>query len=143
MHDHVEDPESTPIQTSDDERDEVQDAPLDDVSRWLAAASYLFIVCFFVLYEVKAHRRHDFVRFHARQGFALCFVEITLIVLSFILDATLGTIPVLGAIIMILFKLAAGLLAVGLSVWGFVEALSGERWELPVLGEYAKRVPIN
>ncbi len=83
------------------------------------------------------------MRFHVRQGFALCFVEITLVVVSFILDATLGIIPVLGAIVMILFKLAAGLLAVGLSVWGFVEALSGERWELPVLGEYAKRVPVD
>jgi len=140
MQDHVDHPDSAPVQTNDDE---VQDEPLNDVSRWLAATAYLFIACFFVLYEVKAHRRHDFVRFHARQGFALCFVEITLIVLSLILDATLGNIPVLGAIIMILFKLAGGLLAVGLSVWGFVEALSGERWELPILGEYAKRVPIS
>lgn len=140
MHERADNPESTPIQAG---AEAVDDAPLNDVSRWLAAISYLFIACFFVLYEVKAHRRDDFVRFHARQGFALCFVEITLIVVSFVLGATLGTIPVLGAIVMILFNLAAGLLAVGLSVWGFVEALSGERWELPVLGDYAKRVPIS
>jgi uncharacterized membrane protein len=114
-----------------------------DVSRWLAAASYLFFICIFVAYEVKVHRRDDYVRFHARQGFALCFVEVILIILTFILGATLGTIPVLGAIIMIVYKLVAGLLAVGLSVWGFVEALGGEEWEMPILGEYAKRVPLN
>jgi hypothetical protein len=44
---------------------------------------------------------------------------------------------------MILFRLAAGLACVGLSVWGFVEALGGERWHLPLLGEYAARVPLG
>lgn len=140
MQDHVENPDSSSVQTSEDDG---QEERLSDISRWLAATSYLFVLCLFVMYEVKVHRRDEFVRFHARQGFALCFVEVTLIILSLILDATLGTIPVLGAVVMILFKLAAGLLAVGLSVWGFVEALGGERWELPVLGEYAKRVPIH
>lgn len=138
--DQVENPDSSAVQAG---ADEAQEERLSDISRWLAATSYLFILCFLVLYEVKVHRRDDFVRFHARQGFALCFVEVTLVILSLILDATLGTIPVLGAVLMILFKLVAGLLAVGLSVWGFVEALGGERWELPVLGEYAKRVPIH
>lgn len=118
-------------------------AALTDLSRWLAAASYLFCVCLFVMYEVRQNRRDDFVRFHARQGFVLCFAEVVFLVISFILDASVGTIPVLGAIIMITFKLLFGLLSVGLSVWGFVEALGGERWELPLLAAWAKRVPLG
>lgn len=122
---------------------EGSDVQLTDVSRWLAAASYLFVVSLFVLYEVRRHRQDDFARFHARQGFVLCFTELVLVALAFVLNASLGTIPVLGAIIMISFKLLGGLLAVGLSVWGFVEALGGERWELPLLGAWAKRVPLG
>lgn len=138
MNEHVENPEQSHVQT---------DTPIvehpSDGSRWLAAVSYLFVACLFVLYEIKQRPKDDFVRFHVRQGFALFFVEIVLIVLAVVLGNSLGNIPVLGAIVMILFRLAGGLLAVGLSVWGFVEALGGERWQLPILGEYANRVPIN
>ncbi|MFQ5600046.1 MAG: DUF4870 domain-containing protein [Candidatus Krumholzibacteriia bacterium] len=141
MQDQAENPSHDPVPSGAEEV--VEECPISDGSRWLAAASYLFVSCLFVLYEVKQHRRDDFVRFHARQGFALCFVEVVLIVVSMILGHTLGSIPVLGAIIMIAFKLAAGLLAVGLSAWGFVEALGGQKWQLPILGEYAKRVPVS
>lgn len=135
MQEHVENPER--------ELHADESAPPGDLSRWLAAASYLFLVNLFVLYEVRQNKRDDFVRFHARQGFALCFVEVVLIVVALILESSLGTIRYLGAIIMISFKLVAGLAAVGLSVWGFVEALGGERLELPVLGSWAKRVPLD
>jgi uncharacterized membrane protein len=135
MHEHVESPEQD-VHAEDS-------APPSDLSRWLAAASYLFLVNLFVLYEVRQHKRDDFVRFHARQGFALCFVEVVLIVVALILENSLGTIRYLGAIIMISFKLLAGLAAVGLSVWGFVEALGGERLELPILGNWARRVPLD
>lgn len=135
MQEHVEHP--------DQELHAQETAPPSDVSRWLAAASYLFLVNLFVLYEVRRHRHDDFVRFHARQGFALCFIEVVLLVVAVVLESSLGTIRYLGAIIMITFKLVAGLAAVGLSVWGFVEALGGERLELPVLGSWAKRVPLE
>ena len=125
------------VQTDEHEHD----GPLSDNSRWLGAVSYLSFLCLFVLYELK-HRTHDdFVRFHARQGFALFFAEVVLLAVYFILDHSLGTIPVLGALLMIVYRLAAGLATVGLSVWGFVEALGGQRWELPILGEHARRVP--
>jgi len=131
-------PEDTPVQTDASETERPSDS-----SRWLSALSYLFIACLFVLYEIRQRPRDDYVRFHVRQGFALFFVEMVLIVLAVVLGNSLGDIPVLGAIIMILFRLAAGLACVGLSVWGFVEALGGERWQLPILGEYANRVPLG
>lgn len=135
MSKNVENPEQDPVQK--------QAERPGDSARWLAAVSYLFIACLFVLYEIKQRPRDAFVRFHVRQGFALFFVEIVLIILAVVLGNSLGDIPVLGAIIMILFRLAAGLACVGLSVWGFVEALGGQRWHLPILGEYASRVPLG
>jgi uncharacterized membrane protein len=141
MQGHVEDPHQPPVHASDEEMGE---RPLPDVSRWLAAASYVCVGCLFVLYEVRQHRRDDeFVRFHARQGFVLCFVEIVLLILSWILGATVGIIPYLGIFLMTAYRLTFGLCAVALSVWGFVQALGGERWELPVLGRYAERVPLD
>jgi len=138
MNERVDNPEPSSVQT-----EPVPEERPSDASRWLAATSYLFIACLFVIYEIKQRPKDDFVRFHVRQGFALFFVEIVLIVLAVVLGNSLGNIPVLGAILMILFRLAGGLVAVGLSVWGFVEALGGERWQLPILGEYASRVPLD
>lgn len=128
------------VQTEEERHDE---APLADSSRWLGAVSYLSLLSLVVLYELK-HRAHgDFVRFHARQGFALFFAEVVLLIVYFVLDNSLGTIPVLGALLMIVYRLATGLAVVGLSVWGFVEALGGQRRHLPILGDYAKRVPVG
>jgi uncharacterized membrane protein len=138
MNEHIDDPEHTPVQT-----EAVEVETPSDSARWLAAISYLFIACLFVIYEAKQRPKDDFVRFHVRQGFALFFVEIVLIVVAMVLSSSLGEIRVLGAIVMILFRLAAGLACVGLSVWGFVEALGGERWHLPLIGEYARRVPLG
>jgi len=118
-------------------------ATLTDLSRWLAAGSYVFFVCLFVMYEVRVNRRDEFVRFHARQGFVLFFSQVVFIVVAYILGSSVGAIPWLGAIIMITFKFLGGLLAVGLSVWGFVEALGGERWELPLLAAWARRIPLS
>lgn len=116
---------------------------LSDSSRWLAALSYVCIGSLLVLYEIRQRPRDSFVSFHARQGFALFFVEIVLLILYFVLDNSLGAVKVLGALVMIVYRLAAGLATVGLSVWGFVEALGGERWEMPFLASYAKRVPVD
>jgi uncharacterized membrane protein len=114
-----------------------------DVSRWLAALSYAFVVAVFVIFEARRRPADDFLRFHARQGFLLFFAEFALLVVSMILNHTVGRIEVLGFVIMVTWNLVTGLLAVGVSVMGFMYALSGERWKLPVLGDHAGRVPIK
>ena len=119
------------------------DELVSDRSRWLAALAYLFVVSVLVLYEAKQREGDEYVRFHARQGFALFFTEFALIVVSMILNHTIGRVEGLGLIVMVTFNLCTGLLAVGVSVMGFVMALSGERWEIPLLAEYAKRVPLS
>jgi len=114
-----------------------------DVSRWLAALSYAFVVAVFVVLEARRRPADEFLRFHARQGFLLFFAEFALLVVSMLLKHTVGQIEVLGFVIMVTWNLLTGLLAVGVSVMGFMFALSGERWKLPILGDHAGRVPLK
>jgi len=116
---------------------------LSDASRWLSAMAYAFVLAVFVLYEAKRRPPDEYVRFHARQGFVLFFVEFALLVVTMILNHTIGKVDVIGFVLMITWNLVLGLLAVGVSVMGFMYGLSGERWKMPLLGKYANRVPLN
>ena len=142
MQDHVEHNGPPPVGRVE-ETEAARDEHLSDRSRWLGACAYLFVLSIFVLYEAKQRPEDDYVRFHARQGFAIFFVEFVLVVVSMILDHGLRHIPELGTVIIVTYNLCTGLLGVGVSVMGFVNALLGERWTLPVLGDYAKRVPLS
>lgn len=114
-----------------------------DVSRWLAACAYAFVLAIFVLYEARRRPPDEYLRFHARQGFVLFFVEFVLLAISMVLNYTIGKIDVLGFVLMVTWNLVLGLLAVGISAMGFMFGLSGEMWRMPVLGRYAHRVPIG
>ena len=61
MSENVDNPEPDPVQTEALEVERPSDS-----ARWLAAISYLFIACLFVIYEAKQRPKDDFVRFHAR-----------------------------------------------------------------------------
>jgi uncharacterized membrane protein len=112
---------------------------LDDYERWYSAIGYLFFLCFFSLYKAK---ESDFIRFHARQAFLLFLAECAAFLVIIILDKTLGRLPILGFLIIVLTQIAVYLAALFLSVMGFVKALFGERWTLPFLGNYSDRVPL-
>jgi len=114
-----------------------------DISRWLAALAYAFVAAPFVVYEARRRPPDEYLRFHARQGFVLFFVEFVILVASMILEAAIGKLGFLGSVLMATWKLCWGLGAVGVSVMGFMYALSGERWNLPVLGKYSHRVPLK
>src|SRR5262249_4983463 len=113
-----------------------------DTSRWLAALAYAFVIAVFVVYEARRRPQDDYLRFHARQGFMLFFCEFVLLVVSMILNHTIARVDVIGLVVMLTFNLCFGLPAVGVSVMGFMYALSGERWHLPFLGGHAHRVPL-
>lgn len=110
-----------------------------DPERWLAAVGYLFFMCFFALWRGK---NSPFVRFHAKQGFLLFLSECVAFVLIIIIDKTIGRLPFLGLLIVVLVQVAAYLVALLLIVMGFVKALFGERWEMPFFGAYVNRVPL-
>ena len=119
--------------------DDVDTALLADHERWYAAVGYLFFLCFFSLWK---GRESDFVRFHSRQAFLLFLAECACIVGIVIVDQTVGRLPFLGLLIVILLQIVVYLSALLLSVMGFVKALFGERWVMPFFGVYSDKVPL-
>jgi fumarate reductase subunit D len=116
---------------------EVNQEPTDR-SRWVAAVSYVTFLCFFSLWKSK---EDPFIKYHARQGFLLLFAECIILVLTAILDLTIGRLRLIGVLLIGLIQLVAGLGALTLSVLGFVKALFGEYWHLPILGDYREKIP--
>ncbi|MFH1844243.1 MAG: hypothetical protein ABIF77_13650 [bacterium] len=108
--------------------------------RWLSAVCYLSI---FVFVPIFTRDKSPFLAKHCRQGFVLLFTEIVLLLLLTGIDESIGRIPVLGLLISILLHLVFFLVFLILSVIGFMKALSAETWRLPVLDDFAEKVPIN
>jgi uncharacterized membrane protein len=109
-----------------------------DAERWYAAVGYLFFLCFLALWKSKESR---FVRFHARQAFLLFLAECVAFVAIAVVDRTVGRLPFLGFIVVVIAQVIVYLSALFLSVMGFVKALFGERWEMPFFGPYREKVP--
>jgi uncharacterized membrane protein len=108
--------------------------------RWLGAVCYLN---FLVVVPIFARPRSEFLARHCRQGFALFFAEVVIFLVLAVIDKTVGQIPILGLLVSILLHLVFFLVCLGLSVIGFVKALSGEEWRVPFLDEFADKVPIH
>ena len=92
-------------------------APSSD-SKLMGAISYLWIISVVMLIVKKDD---PFVKFHARQGLIL-----------FIVSIILWFIPVIGWII--------NLLVLILIIVGFIKALSGEKWKIPLVGDIAEKI---
>lgn len=89
--------------------------------RVLAAMSYLGAL--FILPLILGEKDED-VRFHARQGAVMCAAEL--------FAGIVGWIPLVGW--------SVAFVVWGFAAFAFVRALQGKRWEIPVLGEYAKKL---
>ncbi|MFA6255056.1 MAG: hypothetical protein WC675_03415 [Patescibacteria group bacterium] len=81
-----------------------------------AAVGYLWILS---LVALAARKDNDFVRFHASQG-----------ALLFVISVVFWFIPGLGWLLNIVVGIAA--------IVGIIKALQGEKWELPIVGGWAK-----
>ena len=114
-----------------------------DISRWLSAMAYAFVVAVFVLYEARKRPGDEYLKYHAKQGFVLFFVEFTLLIASMVLHSALHDIRVVGVVVLVTWDLAFGLLAIGVSAMGFMYGLSGEKWQMPFLWRYSDRVPLD
>ena len=108
--------------------------------RWLGALCYLSLL---VLIPILMRRRSAFLAAHCRQGFSLVFAQCVLGLLVWVIESAFGPVPLLGVLLSLLLHLAYWLLFLGLSVMGFVKALSGEPFVIPGLDELASRVPIH
>ena len=114
-------------------------AVLADHERWYAALAYALFLCFLGMWRAK---QSEFIRFHARQGFLLFLAECVSLLGIIVVDQTIGRVPFIGLLIVILLQIVVYLSALFLSVTGFVKALFGERWIMPFLGGYTERVPL-
>ena len=112
---------------------------LADHERWYAAIAYMFFFCFFSLWKAK---ESDYIRFHARQAFLLFMAECVSFLIIVIVDKTLGQLPFLGLLVVILLQIFVYLSALFFSVMGFVKALFGEKWLMPFFGTYSEKVPL-
>ena len=93
----------------------------------IAAIGYIWILCLLPLFGKKESK---FAQFHAKQGLVLLIGWFALWLV--------GWIPVLGWAVMMFGSIAI----LVLSVLGILNALQGKYWEMPVLGEYAKKINI-
>jgi uncharacterized membrane protein len=111
--------------------------------RWMSAICYLGPGWIFPVFRREGGA---FLGWHIRQGFALFFLEAIVVALLIIIDETLAKMPLLGwlfLVLSVLLQLGAFVGALVLSVLGFVKALAGEDFRIPVLDEYAEKVPLG
>ena len=108
--------------------------------RWLGALCYL---SFLVLIPMLSKPKDEWLARHCRQGFALLFAEVVGAVFIWIIDSTLGELPLLGFLVVIALRLVFFLVALSVSVLGFIKALFGEKWRIPYLDELADKIPIH
>ncbi|MBU0707971.1 hypothetical protein KKG41_06395 [Patescibacteria group bacterium] len=82
------------------------------------ALSYLWVLSV-VMYVIK--KDNEYVKFHARQGLVL-----------FIASVIIWFIP--------FFNWLLNIVVLIIVIIGFVKAIAGERWEIPVVGPIAKKI---
>ena len=99
-----------------------------------AALAYLFGIISGVIFFV-IEKNNPFVRFHAMQSILVSAVFIALSIAFSIISVF----PVIGWLFAILGHLVLGL--VGLILWLLLmfKAFSGEEWEVPIIGKYARQ----
>ena len=106
--------------------------------RLLASCAYLGPGFLIPLFSREDSR---FLRWHTQQGFVLFFFEALAIAGVVVLDHTVGRIPLLGLVVILLFEFVAFGAALVLSILGVVKSFAGELFRLPILADYADRIP--
>ena len=98
-----------------------------DDSKAFAAIGYIGILCFVPLLLKKDS---PYAQFHGKQGLVLFIAEVIIFFINII--------PVLGQLVWLI----GSVLFLTLSILGLLKAWNGESWELPILGEYAKKIKL-
>lgn len=94
----------------------------------LAAIAYIWIL---FLVPMFLKKDSPFVQFHAKQGLVLFVFELIVMFLSWI--------PIIGWFIL---APLGGIISFVLFLIGLINALSGKKEPLPLIGEYAEKINI-
>ncbi|MEO5927819.1 MAG: DUF4870 domain-containing protein [Patescibacteria group bacterium] len=97
-----------------------------DDNKVLAAIGYIGILS---LIPLLAKKDSKFCQEHGKQGFILFLFEVVVMIL--------GMVPVIGWLII---GPVGSLLALILSLVCIIKTLQGTFWEIPVLGQYRKKI---
>lgn len=81
-----------------------------------------------------------FVRFHAAQSTVLGVAMVVVSIVLSILTAVLAVVPILGWLAAVLLNFVFGLVTFVLWILLMWKAFSGEEWEFPVAGGYARSI---
>ncbi len=119
-------------------------------NKFLAAIGYIPFLCFLPIYIA---RDDEFAQFHGKQSLILLvtyiIISLGLWLISLIFGGILGHIILLGYIFKILSWLAHNFIGTILSIVyvvvliiGFIYAVSGNIWEIPIISTYAKKLII-
>lgn len=87
----------------------------------IAALSYLWVLC---LVPLLVKRDSKFAQAHAKQGVVLFIIEL--------IGSLIFWIPVFGWLLWVIVVIVA--------LVGFIKALQGEYWEIPVVKEIAAKI---
>ncbi len=109
--------------------------PLPAAERAAAAAAYLTFIAGAAILFLPAFRKNRFVRFHAWQSILLWGVFFLLTIVALLLS------NVTAAMVFLLFGILASLAMFFLWIVLSVKAWEGERFEVPLFGELAARLP--
>jgi uncharacterized membrane protein len=104
-----------------------------------AALSYILGLITGIIFLVL-EKENRFVRFHAAQSIAVSVIIIAVSIAVSLVSGILAFIPVLGWVVVLL-------LTMGLSIGTFIlwvllmwRAYQGEEWELPIAGDFARKM---
>lgn len=89
--------------------------------------AYLWILC---LIPLLLKKENKFALFHGKQGLVLFIFEIALWVIS--------VIPIIGWAVGFLGTILCAIM----SLAGIIQALMGNYWKMPLLGDYAEKISL-
>jgi uncharacterized membrane protein len=94
----------------------------------MSAIGYIWLL---FLIPLLLKKNSEFCQHHAKQGMLLFVFSLAVMIL--------GGVPVLGWLII---TPIGWIIILILTVVGFVNALSGKKWDMPVLGKWAKKIDL-
>lgn len=103
------------------------------------ALSYILGALTGILFLVIDGKR-PFVRFHAIQSIVLTVAMVVLWIVLGVLSMVLAVVPIIGWLIGILLSLGLSLGSLVLWLYLMYRAWSGDEWEVPFVGKWARQV---
>ncbi|MGO9087824.1 MAG: DUF4870 domain-containing protein [Terriglobales bacterium] len=101
------------------------------------AIAYLTFIPAIVLLAVGPYKKNRFVRFHAVQCLLLWGAGMVVALALKLASPLLFLVPAVGPLLVVVGSTVAGLAATLIWLVLIVKALQGERFKLPLLGEFA------